>query len=226
MSLAPIHDLVNLDMKPRLVEGTLFPGDKHSIAREMPNDKADKKWAIWEEARMIPISKADVLRLGKDPETAFKLEDSLWGLGDDAYAASLDIFHQLHCLNTLREIAYGGYYNETMGNANSEELYEVHLNHCVDILLQALQCSGNVNLLTLHWTETQPFPHPDFSINRQCIAFDALSEWNMEHSIDRARYMELGVTKPEGQKMEKASAKLLAWAKKHGGEYHHDHHMV
>lgn len=210
-----------------MVQGTLFPGENSSIAREMPNKEADAKWAVWEEARMIPISKSDVIKLGKNPATAFKLEDSIWGLGDDVYAAHLDVFHQLHCLNSLREIAYGKYYNETMGDANNgDELYEVHINHCVDILMQALQCSGNVNLITLHWYETQPFPHPDFSINRQCVAFESLADWNMQNSIDRRKYFELGAKKPERQQMEEASPKLRAWAHKHAEEYKHSHHMA
>ena len=147
----PIHDLINLDMKPRFIDGTVFPGDHPSVARKMPNQIADSTWQEWEEARIIPITKADIFRLVKNPNTAFKLEDSVWGLGDDAYAANLDVYHQLHCLNTLREIAYGSHYNASTANAlHSEEIYEVHLNYCVDILMQALQCSGNVNLVTLH----------------------------------------------------------------------------
>jgi len=212
-------------MRPRLVEGTIFPADNASIAREMPNPTADAAWQEWEGARIIPVTRADILRLGKDPKTAFKLENSVWGLGDDAYAAHLDVFHQLHCLNTLREIAYGNYYNASMANADKEEIYEVHINHCVDILMQALQCSGNVNLITLHWYETQPFPHPDFSLNRQCIAFDRLTRWNKENSIDRQRYLDMGVQKPEGQQMEEAPPRMRAWAQKHAGEWHSDHHM-
>lgn len=221
----PIHDLVDLDMKSRFIDGTVFPGDNPSVAREMPNQAADLTWQEWEEARIIPVTKADILRLGKNPNTAFKLENSVWGLGDDAYAANLDIYHQLHCLNTIREIAYGNYYNASMGNAHSEEIYEVHLNHCVDILVQALQCSGNVNLVTLHWQETQPDPMPDFSINRQCVAFDRLTEWRKEHSVDRQIYLNKEVKMPKDHAMEPASPKMMAWARKHAGGYYsgHDH---
>lgn len=212
-------------MKPRLVQGTLFPAENASIAREMPNPAADAKWSIWEETRWIPISKADVIRLGKNPDTAFKLEDSLWGLGEDVYAAHLDVFHQLHCLNSLREIAYGTYYNETMGDpAGGNELYEVHLNHCVDILMQALKCSANMNLITVHWTETQPYPHPDFSINRQCVAFDRLEEWNSKVSLDRKKFFDAGGKMPEGQLVEKAPPKMKEWAHKHAAAYKAHHH--
>lgn len=193
------------------------------MAREMPNQIADLTWEKWDKPRILPITKADILRLGKNPNTAFKLEDSDWGFGDDAYAANLDIYHQLHILNTLREIAYGNYYNASTANAHSEEIYEVHLNHCVDIIMQALQCSGNVNLVTLHWQETQPDPMPDFSINRQCVSFDRLTEWDKENSADRQVYINKKVKMPKGQAMEPASPKMLAWGRKHAGEYHSEH---
>lgn len=53
--------------------------------------------------------------MGKNPDTVAKLEDEIWGLGDDAYVAALDIFHNLHCLNTLRQAAYANYYNQRPG---------------------------------------------------------------------------------------------------------------
>lgn len=111
--------------------------------------------------RVLPITRDAIIRMGKDPSTVAKLEDEIWGLGDDAYASALDVYHQLHCVNMMRQIAYGGYYNQTIMDADGASVREVHLNHCVDILIQAIQCSGNVNLITLHWTDTQKLPYPD-----------------------------------------------------------------
>ncbi len=110
---------------------------------------------------MIPVTQADIVRMGKDPTTAVKLEDHIWGLGNDAYATTLDVFHQIHCVNALRRIAYGTYYNSSQGSPDHMTKAELHINHCVDILLQALQCSGNANLITMHWVETQDIPFPD-----------------------------------------------------------------
>ena len=31
--------------------------------------------------------------------------------------------------------------------------------------MQALQCSGNVNLITMHWVETQDYPFPDMYVD-------------------------------------------------------------
>lgn len=162
-SIGPIHDALDLEMVTKRINGTLFTPIEHSIARQMPNSVADATWEEWELTRVLPVTRADIIRLGKDPETAVKLEPDLWGLGDDAYATALDIYHQLHCVNTLRRIAYGTYYNVQMGNPDgiNATLREMHINHCVDILMQAIQCSGNANLVTFHWVEKLQHPFPD-----------------------------------------------------------------
>lgn len=142
--------------------------DSPSIARAMPNPASDALWEEIELARVIPVTRAQIMKMGKDPSTVTKLEDDVWGLGDDSYAATFDLYHQLHCLNALRRIAYGSTYYRSdgkQGNASrsGDDLgsQELHINHCVDILYQALICSGHVNLLTSHWVETQDHPFPD-----------------------------------------------------------------
>lgn len=177
----------------------MFPPKEPSIARLFPNDDADDVWGEWELRRIYPVTRDEILRMGSDPSTAVKLEDVHWGLGDDAYAASWDVYHQLHCLNSLRKMAYSNYYNLTHPRAHPDKAnkHEIHLNHCVDMLMQALQCSGNVNLITLRWIETQDYPFPDFSINRQCVDFQAMTEWRKEKSPDMSRWEEL-MRKPDG----------------------------
>ncbi len=127
----------------------------------MPNSAADNLWEEWELTRVFPLTREDVIKLGKNPKYTAKLEDEIWGLGNDAYAGTFDVYHQLHCLNSLRHIAYGTYYNSSMVNPAKSRIPEIHVNHCVDILMQALQCSGNVNIMTLDWVATQTYPFPD-----------------------------------------------------------------
>lgn len=157
-----MFDRLDLEMQPRVVQGTLFPArEGASIARELPNAAADAQWEEWELNRFYALTRAEIVRLGKDPSTVPKLKNAEWGLGDDAYVGAFDVYHQIHCLNTLRQHAYGGYYNRTARNHAVLGLPEIHVNHCVDLLLQALQCSGNVNFMTYHWVAGQEYPQPD-----------------------------------------------------------------
>ncbi|KAK6954797.1 hypothetical protein Daesc_004766 [Daldinia eschscholtzii] len=159
---SPIFDRLDLEMRPRKIQGTLFPDkESASIARELPNAAADEIWEEWELSRFYPLTRDEIVRMGKDPSTVPKLEDSEWGLGDDAYVGAFDVYHQIHCLNALRQNAYRGYYKLTTRNHTVMGLPEIHINHCVDILLQALQCSSNVNFMTYHWVAGQEYPQPD-----------------------------------------------------------------
>ncbi|KAL7629514.1 hypothetical protein AAE478_001035 [Parahypoxylon ruwenzoriense] len=186
---SPFFDKLDLEMVPRMIQGTLFPAmEGASIARELPNPTADELWEEWELSPPYPLTRGDIVRMGKDPSTVPKLEDAEWGLGNDAYVGAFDVYHQIHCLNSLRRNAYGGYYNLTARNHKAMGLPEIHINHCVDILLQALQCSGNVNFITYHWVAGQEYPQPDMSINRQCINFEKLTAFRKENGVDLDKY--------------------------------------
>ncbi|KAG5984154.1 hypothetical protein E4U55_005867 [Claviceps digitariae] len=204
-SYTPIYDMIDLEPSIRRINGTVMPAGKLSIARQFPNPEAD---AIWENdielIRPIPVTRDQILRMGKDPDTVAKLEDEVWGLGDDAYVAALDVFHNLHCLNALRQAAYANYYNQTIADATKKNsLTEIHLNHCVDILFQHISCSNNLNLVTRHWTEDREYPFPDFSINAHCINFEKLTKWHKEASIDMEKYVRV-MKKPPGVKEQPA----------------------
>jgi hypothetical protein len=137
------------------------------------------------------VSREELRKMGVDPSTAAKLEDDVWGLGDDAYASIFDVYHQVHCLNSLRRIAYGDYYNLSMARAHTVKQREIHINHCIDILLQSIQCNANLDLIPLHWVETQGYPFPDMSINKKCVDFEGLTEWRKANTIDMDKYVEV-----------------------------------
>ena len=200
-------------MSVQTMNGTLFPPrDGGSIARQMPNPDSDAIWSEYELTRYFPVSSAQIRAMGKDPATVAKLEDEDWGLGDDSYVTIFDVYHQLHCLNTLRQLAYSEYYysngthhHSTTAGAEKRsrkkeksEVLDIHVNHCVDMLMQAIQCSGNVNLITMHWVEEQPYPFPDMSVNRQCINFDSLSQWRKKNTLDMEKYVKT-MRKKEGK---------------------------
>ncbi|KAF2786092.1 hypothetical protein K505DRAFT_260666 [Melanomma pulvis-pyrius CBS 109.77] len=143
--------------------------------------------------------------MGKDPTTAAKLSDEIWGLGNDSYASIFDVYRQLHCLNTLRKLIYPDYYPQHawQHSADPQAMFEIHMNHCVDILMQAIQCNGNVNLITMHWVETEPFPFPDMSVNRKCVDFEGLTKWRLENTIDITKFNDT-MDKPLGVKQLKS----------------------
>ncbi|QUC16825.1 uncharacterized protein UV8b_01066 [Ustilaginoidea virens] len=153
-SYSPVFDMIDLEPSIRRINGTVNPAGKLSIARQFPNPEAD---AVWENdielIRPIPVTREQIVKMGKNPDTVAKLENSVWGLGDDAYVAALDLFHNLHCLNALRQAIYPDYYNQSrVDTENQQSMTAIHLNHCVDILFQHISCRQVPPLS--HWTES------------------------------------------------------------------------
>ena len=195
---SPVMDRFDLAPSLQKINGSFYnPKGSVSVARQQPNPAADAIWDEWELTRVYPITRSELIKMDVDPSTVAKLEDTTWGLGDNAYAAIFDVYHHIHCLNSLRHIAYGGYYNKSQARAHTVKQREIHINHCIDILLQGIKCNANLDLIPLHWVETQEYPFPDMSINKKCVNFDGLTDWRKENTIDMDKYVEV-MKKPEG----------------------------
>jgi hypothetical protein len=107
-----------------------------------------------------------------------------------------DVFHQLHCLNSLRKLVYPDYYAFSNSSMRHPQLWYIHFEHCIDILMQNIMCTANTDLVTMNWMETQSNPFPDFSINHQCRDFETLVRWRKENSVDIEKWIQM--KKPDG----------------------------
>lgn len=196
--IAPVLDEVEITMFTSEINGTLFQPQNPSLARQDPSFQTDKIWEDLELIRILPITKKDVIKMGKNPETVAAFDNDYWGLGDDAYMASLDVFHHLHCLNMLRRKAFGDFPTHPIPITPEKylKLQWTHLKHCTDILYQNIMCNANTELYTLNWMETQQMPFPDFNINRQCKDMNALIKWRDEHAVDMKKFT--AMKKPAG----------------------------
>jgi hypothetical protein len=74
---------------------------QHSIWRQEPSDEVDQAWLVVEDPRPFALSRDEVIGLGQDPDKAVKWPEN-FGFGSNAYAARIDVFHQIHCLDSLR----------------------------------------------------------------------------------------------------------------------------
>jgi hypothetical protein len=94
-------------------------------------------------------------------------------------------------LISLWHIAYDEYYNKSQARAHTIKQREIHINHCIDILLQGIQCNINLDPIPLHCAGTQEHPFPDVSVNNKSIDFDGMMEWRKRNSIDMNRYVKV-----------------------------------
>ncbi|KAL4904340.1 hypothetical protein BDW74DRAFT_185646 [Aspergillus multicolor] len=196
---SPILEAVEIPSYETKMNGTLFPLPEVSIARQEPGPENDAAWSTYEHIRTVPVTREKILKLGKDPETVARFDDAYWGMGNDAYMVQFDVMHQIHCLDMLRAAAFGSYpgYNSSIFISDRvDKMHWLHLGHCVDILLQNLQCNANTEVLTLAWVDGRREPWPDFSINRKCRDFGAIVKYIAENAVEREKFDKM--ERPEG----------------------------
>ncbi|KAL1859592.1 hypothetical protein VTK73DRAFT_7565 [Phialemonium thermophilum] len=107
------------------------------------------------------------------------------------YMVSLSVFHQLHCLNLLltrgvvvenllRKVVYG----HAVDWANQDELYAIeHLDHCVDIIRQCLQCNADITPITFVWSDERQRALEEARMIHTCADFEAIHAWGVDHRM-------------------------------------------
>ncbi|KAJ8123454.1 hypothetical protein ONZ43_g603 [Nemania bipapillata] len=152
-----------------------------------PSPEVDRAWARITARSIIGITREDIVGIGKDPEIAVKLNPE-WGMPEGTYMGSVDVFHQIHCLDTLRRglITNYDYYFGKRWGFEPPIMFELHLRHCTNMILQTLMCHSDVEVVTNTWSEAQPWPYADFGVIKQCRDFEKLLEWTENHEIKAA----------------------------------------
>ena len=156
--------------------------------KEIGDPEAEKVWETFEKLDTFPITYDDIIALGKDPDTAVRYPNENFGLGEEAYVASLDIQHKIHCLNELRKMTFADYNKSAPKKKAHGQLWWIHLRHCVDMLTQDILCHADADIFTYRWMDTQPNPFPDFSINRQCRDLDDVLQYRDNHKVEIEKY--------------------------------------
>ncbi|TEA10125.1 Cyclochlorotine biosynthesis protein O [Colletotrichum sidae] len=182
---SPILDDVPIRLETIEVKGTLFNDYSPSrIWRQPPSDEVDKAWEDVARIEYFGVSGDALRKMGKDPKISVAIPED-WGVGPDRYLVEIDMQHQLHCLNAVRQYAnWDYYYAHSYRNISmAPKRHQAHLSHCLDILLQAITCNPSLELISHNWMKTQENPYPDFNIKRQCVAHDPILEWQHKNGI-------------------------------------------
>ncbi|KAK0108285.1 hypothetical protein ONS95_003101 [Cadophora gregata] len=97
------------------------------------------------------------------------------------YLGNLEVYHQLHCLNFIRQYTYEDYYRDParlpMEFTDSDGVLRNHVDHCIDYLRQLIMCTGDVGVHTYFWMKGRDFPFPDFIVERKCRAWKSVEEY-------------------------------------------------
>ncbi|KAE9987416.1 hypothetical protein EG328_002772 [Venturia inaequalis] len=139
------------------------------------------------------IDENELKRINRSSATLAKFPQSMGG----GYMTSLQVHHQLHCLNMIRKTTYLGYYkDDAMFRGRSQEVIDEHKDHCIDIIRQILMCAGDVNPINYYWKEGRKDPMPKFSMQHTCRRFDDIEAWTVKKVAESSGQPRASVDEP------------------------------
>jgi hypothetical protein len=92
-----MFDRIDFEFEHKHMNATLLASPFDEIFRDEPSEEVDRAWNRIANTKPIALSKEEMLAAGFDPGKVVKFTES-FGLGE-AYAARIDVFHQIHCLD-------------------------------------------------------------------------------------------------------------------------------
>ncbi|KAG2038067.1 hypothetical protein BDR03DRAFT_326585 [Suillus americanus] len=150
-----------------------------SIYRGSPSPELDAAWdEISFNARPIQMTLEQLLRTGEKPSPAMVRYPDEYGGG---YMATVEVIHQLHCLDMLRRVTWSDHYYHDGSMYESPEEFRTHVDHCIEMLRQFTMCAGDTTMITHDWVEGRTAPFADFNVHHQCRNFEKVLNWVDEH---------------------------------------------
>ncbi|KAI0554325.1 hypothetical protein F4679DRAFT_597392 [Xylaria curta] len=162
-----------------------------------PTPELEERWNdLWSRGTIeLPLD--GLSRLNKSSERLKHVHnDSKRG-----YLAILEVFHQLHCLNLVRQYTWKDYYATHMGEWISEDTRGIvdlnvtdpaniadrmHADHCIEALRLQLMCNADLTPLLIELDESSEFGQKaDFNVHHKCRNWDKITEWQYANSVER-----------------------------------------
>ncbi|KAG1863650.1 hypothetical protein F4604DRAFT_1784387 [Suillus subluteus] len=146
--------------------------DRHSVYRGSPSPDLEVAWGgVADDGRPLAMTLEQLLKMGEEPAPFMIRYPEEYG---GNYMASVEVLHQLHCVNTVRKSSWGDHY---MADHPDFIRWRIHLDHCVEILRQVIMCHSDVTMATYDWVEGIDDPYPNFSLPHQCRDLEKILDW-------------------------------------------------
>ncbi|KAJ7463822.1 hypothetical protein B0H11DRAFT_2231542 [Mycena galericulata] len=140
-----------------------------------PSIEGDEAWKDLYAYSIVKIPKSEVVKMNNE---------TLSILGNERdYIIALDVFHQLHCLDMIRQQL------EITGGANYTGLGMRHLRHCVGAIRQSLMCYADTTPVVWQWSAELMRVEQRDDLVHTCRDFDKIQSWTREHSVGRGERM-------------------------------------
>ncbi|KAF8885578.1 hypothetical protein CPB84DRAFT_1685384 [Gymnopilus junonius] len=139
---------------------------------QLPSPELDQLWEDLHSFGVSRIPKSEVVLL---PHKTSPIPGD-----EEDYVIELDVFHELHCLNMIRQSIYSDYYPHMWPN-NTDTAW--HIGHCLDSIRQSLMCSADISVMVWQWSDALQETVEHGNVTHICRRFDKIQEWAKERQI-------------------------------------------
>ncbi|ROW02159.1 hypothetical protein VSDG_02340 [Cytospora chrysosperma] len=143
-----------------------------------PDDEKDRLWEDYEKGNRIRIDREMAEKL---PYTTVQVPLEEY---KDDFLVGLSVFHDLHCLSSIRKAFYPHRYNSSLVDGDGKVDYSRwhHIDHCIETIRRALTCHADTAAMTYDWIEdSQLTSHSD--ILHTCRNFELIRDWAFERYV-------------------------------------------
>ncbi|KAM3430086.1 hypothetical protein NHJ13734_007893 [Beauveria thailandica] len=150
--------------------------DDQSPYQGWPDDEKDQLWQdMYSKGMAVRIDEDSARRLVNKTEHA-----PVAGMEND-YVVGLDVFHQLHCLNMIRQSIYPRRYNSSIirQDGTIDFLAWSHL----EAIRESLTCSVDVSVVPYRWHPETNIAEPDIRSAHVCRNFTKIRDWAFERFV-------------------------------------------
>ncbi|KIM85848.1 hypothetical protein PILCRDRAFT_347779 [Piloderma croceum F 1598] len=162
----PVQDILEYETKLFLHSSDI------SRYHNPPSEAGDQAWR--------DLYKFGVSRIPKS-QAALMVNRTIAIPGDEGnYVVILNVFHDLHCLNKIRQALHPDYYNQSHVTNGFD-----HIDHCISSIRQSLMCSADVTPMVWTWDEEAQRTFPRSDTLHSCRNFEKIREWAKDNQLDR-----------------------------------------
>ncbi|KAF2486435.1 hypothetical protein BDY17DRAFT_79016 [Neohortaea acidophila] len=148
----------------------------------------NKRWKALHDVGRIRLSKDQAARLHN------KTAAAQYGPGED-YPVLMNVFHDLHCLDSLRlmtaylldsdhgwNATYNPYTLPWPNDFHDGPHSLDYAYHCFNALRLSIQCASDVTPIVFQYRQDLDIVVNSFAVTHTCRNFDAIRSWALEHS--------------------------------------------
>ncbi|KAE9403033.1 hypothetical protein BT96DRAFT_879063 [Gymnopus androsaceus JB14] len=181
-----VYSPVQEAIEYKLVKFAFGLGDDLTPYQGPPSPEVDAAWEALYPNPEVAIPKSEAAKMANKTSPI---------PGDESnYFVIPEVFHTLHCLNTLRKALHPEYYNFTATELDKLLFRPKHMDHCIDTIRQSLMCSGDVTPLVWAWDEEKNKTLGRTDIVHECRDFSKIQQWaevhHMQGTFDESVHLE------------------------------------